>query len=87
MRQIIGTSPSEYVEVEGLVLPASWDEVGKPWAFKISSPGELNYLIVDDVKGRKLKHLLRQYVRLFGRLEIGQDGEMKIAVDKVLQHE
>lgn len=87
MRQSAKVISSDLVEIEGLVLPTSWDEMGTPSGFKISSPGELSYLIVDDNEGQKLRGLLRNYVRLLGRVQSSKNGELKIVVEQVLRHE
>ena len=77
----------DFIEVEGLVLPASWDDIGEPSEFKISSPGEQTYLIINNSNGRKLAQHLRQYIRVIGEVQVGINNEYSIDVRQIIQHE
>ena len=52
----------------GLVTAYDWDAFGNPTKVKICSPGEVEYFVVDNDKGKVLLHHLRSSVKVKGRI-------------------
>lgn len=52
----------------GLVTAYDWDATGNPTKVKISSPGEVDYFVVDNEKGKILLQYLRSRVQVRGRI-------------------
>ena len=87
MRRVLRSDTQKNIEVEGLVLPADWDSGGRETMLKISAPGEVSYLLADDLQCRRMRSFLRQYVRVIGYLEVDALGEERLVVERVLRHE
>jgi len=67
--------------VEGIILPASWDNKGNVVDLAIATRDEEEYLITDKDQVARLKPLLRQEVEIKGILRT-QEGKRIIRVKK-----
>jgi hypothetical protein len=56
------------VDVTGIVIPVDWDEQGNVIATGVSTYDEKLYHINPDKKGRQLALLIREAVRIRGKL-------------------
>jgi hypothetical protein len=52
----------------GLVTAYDWDASGSPTKVKICTPGEVDYFVVDNEKGKALLDHLRTRVAVRGRI-------------------
>jgi hypothetical protein len=66
--------------IRGIVIAAEWDDEGNPLATSISSPGEQEYLVEQDSKGKELLGLLRQEIEVAGIVKKRERGRNTIAV-------
>jgi hypothetical protein len=67
--------------LEGIILPASWDNKGNVVDLAIATRDEEEYLITDKDQVARLKPLLRQEVEIKGILRT-QEGKRIIRVKK-----
>jgi len=67
--------------LEGIILPASWDNKGNVVELAIATRDEAEYLITDKDQVARLKPLLRQEVEIKGTLQT-QEGKRFIRVKK-----
>jgi hypothetical protein len=67
--------------VAGIVIPVEWDEEGNVLATIISSPGEEEYLVEADPKGKELLGLVRQEIEVSGIVRKGVKGGNTIRVN------
>ena len=67
--------------LEGIILPASWDNKGNVVELAIATRDEAEYLITDKDQVARLKPLLRQEVEIKGTLQT-QEGKRVIRVKK-----
>ena len=67
--------------IEGIILPASWDNKGNVVELAIATRDEAEYLITDKDQVARLKPLLRQEVEIKGILRT-QEGKRIIRVKK-----
>ncbi len=67
--------------VEGIIIPASWDNKGNVLDLIIATREEEEYLLVDKDQVAKLKPLLRQEVEIKGILQT-KEGRKAIQVKK-----
>lgn len=65
--------------VRGIVIPVEWDEDGNVLGIVVSTPGENDYLIEQDSKGRELLSHMRQEVEIIGVVK-GTKGDQTITV-------
>lgn len=56
------------VDISGILTPADWDDSGIVSRVCLEADGEREYLIHDDVTGRKLNSFLRKRVRIEGKV-------------------
>lgn len=63
------------ITIRGLIVPAGWDEEGNINAVAISTFEEDLYLVHNDEKGEQLLPLIRQEVKITGK--IGKKGGRK----------
>jgi hypothetical protein len=68
------------ITVRGLVIPESWDGEGNPRSASIHSPGELEYFVEQDQKGRELLRLAAQEVEITGVLTRTINEQRQISV-------
>jgi hypothetical protein len=66
--------------IRGIVIAAEWDDEGNPLATSISSPGEHEYLVEQDSKGKELLGLVRQEIEVAGVVKKRERGRNTIAV-------
>ncbi len=66
--------------IEGIIIPASWDNKGDVLDLIIATRDEEEYLIVDKDQVARLKPLLRQEVAIKGFLRT-QNGKKIIQVE------
>ena len=66
--------------VRGIVIPVEWDDEGNALATTISSPGEEEYLVEHDAKGKELLRLIRQEIEVSGIVRKGIKGRNAITV-------
>ena len=66
--------------IRGIVIAAEWDDEGNPLATSISSPGEQEYLVEQDSKGKELLGLVRQEIEVAGVVKKRERGRNTIAV-------
>jgi len=69
-----GKAGNEPITVMGIVIPIEWDENGNPLATTISTPGEREYLVEQDLMGKELLGLVRQEIEVIGVLRRGIKG-------------
>ena len=67
--------------VEGIIIPANWDNNGNVVDLAIATHDEEEYLITDKDQIARLKPLLRQEVEIEGITQI-QEGKRVIRVKK-----
>lgn len=67
--------------LEGIILPASWDNKGNVVDLAIATRDEKEYLITDKDQVTRLKPLLRQEVELEGILQ-SKEGRGIIKVER-----
>lgn len=67
--------------IEGIIIPANWDNNGNVVDLAIATRDEEEYLITDKDQIARLKPLLRQEVEIEGITQI-QKGKMIINVKK-----
>ena len=67
--------------IEGLIIPASWDNQGNVVDLAIATRDEQEYLITDKDQVAKLKQLLRQEVEIKGILQT-KEGKKIIQVKR-----
>lgn len=67
--------------VEGIIIPAGWDNNGNVVNLAIATRTEEEYLITDEDQVAKLKPLLRQEVEVRGILQT-QQGKRIIRVKR-----
>lgn len=67
--------------VEGIIIPASWDNKGNVLDLVIATRDEQEYLLVDKDQVARLKTLLRQEVEIKGILQT-KAGRKAIQVKK-----
>jgi hypothetical protein len=77
----------EYLEtkmicIEGIIIPANWDNNGNVIDLAIATRNEEEYLIRDRDQIARLKPLLRQEVEIEGITQI-QEGKRIIKVKKI----
>jgi hypothetical protein len=65
--------------IEGILIPANWDENGNVIDLAIATRDEKEYLITDKEQVARLKSLLRQEVEIKGFTQI-QEGKTVIEV-------
>jgi hypothetical protein len=65
--------------VEGIIIPAGWDNKGNVVNLAIATRNEEEYLITDKDQVNRLKPLLRQEVEIWGTLQT-QKGRKFIRV-------
>ena len=58
------------ISVEGIIIPANWDNKGNVVGLAIATRDEEEYLITDKDQMARLKPLLRQEVAITGILQI-----------------
>jgi len=58
------------ISVEGIIIPANWDNKGNVVGLAIATRDEEEYLITDKDQMARLKPLLRQEVAITGILRI-----------------
>lgn len=55
------------ISVKGIVVPAAWDDQGRPISLVLETDKETEYLIdTEDLTGRALYKFLRQNVKITG---------------------
>lgn len=69
------------ISVEGIILPASWDNKGNVVDLAIATRDEEEYLITDRDQVARLKPFLRQEVAITGILR-NQEGKRIIRVER-----
>ena len=68
------------VMLMGIIVPVDWDEDGNALASVVSTPGEKEYLIEPDSKGKELLRLSRQEVKVVGLVGRSRKGRRTISV-------
>jgi len=68
------------VTVRGIVIPVAWDGEGNALSASISCPGEQEYFVQQDQKGKELLKLTREEVEITGILKKTLKGQKTIAV-------
>lgn len=76
MRAGFGTSlavlfvmPSQRQEdIFGLVTACDWDEYGNPLKIRVCAEGEVDYEVMDNDMGKKLKSYIREWVQIRGEV-------------------
>lgn len=58
--------------ITGLVVPSEWNDSGEPTEIKICTPGEVDYVIIEDKKGKRLYKFLHQFVKVSGVIKLKQ---------------
>ncbi len=66
--------------IKGIVIPVEWDEDGNALSIIISSPGEQDYFVERDAKGKELLRHLRQEIEVSGIVRMGIKGRNTIRV-------
>ena len=69
------------ISLEGIIIPANWDNKGNVLNLAIATRDEQEYLITDKDQIARLKPLLRQEVEIKGTTRI-QEGKRIIKVKK-----
>lgn len=64
----------EVLRVQGVVVPAAWDESGRIVRVAVATHNENELLIIPDEKGREVVQWIREEVELVGRLERTAEG-------------
>jgi hypothetical protein len=75
-----GDLDAPLITVTGLVIPVSWDGEGNPCSTSIHSPGEIEYFVEQDQKGKELLKLARQEVEITGVLTKTINDQRQISV-------
>jgi hypothetical protein len=70
------------VEVQGLVIPTDWDQAGKVRTVAIASWDEKEYEVAEGEIARQLMSMLRQRVRVLGRITNPQGGKLIMDVEQ-----
>jgi hypothetical protein len=69
-----------FTTIRGILVPADWDNEGNAVEVAVSTPGENEYVIEPDSKGRELLRLLRREVEVTGLLGKGKKDHKTITV-------
>jgi hypothetical protein len=80
MKNRNGDLHAPLITVRGLVIPVSWDGDGNPLSTSIHSPGEIEYFVEQDQKGKELLRLAAQEVEITGALTRTINDQRQIAV-------
>lgn len=56
------------IKTTGIVNPTDWDDNGNIIEISLSLPGEIDYIIESNKKGKKLQKLLNKEIRVLGKL-------------------
>jgi hypothetical protein len=70
------------INVNGIIIPVSWDANGNITGMAIATHKEEEYYIESDDKAAKLRSLLRQEVRITGVVK-SKDGNKIIKIKKL----
>lgn len=71
--------------VFGLVTACDWDEKGLPVRIKICAPGEVDYYVLENDRGRQLMTCIREWVEITGRVT-DVDAMKIIEVESFVKH-
>jgi len=69
--------------VEGIIIPANWDEKGNVVDLAIATSDEKEYLITDKDQVARLKPLLRQEVVIKGILKATKEWKDIVSVKRL----
>ena len=72
--------PQASVTVRGILIPVEWDEDGNALAVAVSAPGEKEYIVQQDSKGKELLALMRREIEIVGVIGKERKGRKTIAV-------
>lgn len=67
------------INVEGILIPVSWDQKGNVVSVAIATDDESEYLVEDQAMAERLKCLLRQVVHVSGVVKT-EDGKSIIKI-------
>lgn len=56
------------IKTKGIITPTDWDDDGKVIEISLSLPGEIDYIIELNKKGKKLLKFVNKEVKLVGKL-------------------
>lgn len=76
----MGKRTNKYTTLEGLVIPAEWDDFNNVIAVKISADDESEYMVENDSLGRELLKHLSERVRVKGLVMRERNYGLSIAV-------
>jgi hypothetical protein len=68
--------------VTGIITPSAWDESFNVTSVKISTPGEKEYLIDHQGKGKELFRFVRENLRIRGQVRDDPGGNRVISVEE-----
>ena len=68
------------LKIQGIVIPAGWDEKGNVTAISIFTFDEQEYIVEKDKIGKQLMSSIREEVDVSGILQIKKDNTKKIIV-------
>jgi hypothetical protein len=77
-----GETNAMMICIEGIIIPANWDEKGNVVDLAIATRDEKEYLITDKDQVARLKPLLRQEVEIKGTLRT-KEGRRIINVQRL----
>jgi len=67
--------------IRGILVPLDWDEDGNVLAIAVSTPGEQEYVVEEDSKGKELLGVIRQEVEVTGVVGTGTKDRKTITVN------
>ena len=66
--------------LEGIILPAAWDEHGNVKGISINTNYEKEYLVEPNITGRELLNYIHEKVAIKGKIRERLDGSLHISV-------
>jgi hypothetical protein len=67
--------------IRGILVPVDWDEDGNILAIAVSTPGEQQYIVEKNSKGKELLGMIRQEVEVTGVVGTGTKDSKTITVN------
>jgi len=75
--------PSHVITLNGIIVPAKWDDGGNPVVLVLSTDQEEEYVLnISAKKEEKLRKLLQQSVRISGTVDSGNDRQKRLTVTR-----
>lgn len=66
--------------ITGILIPMDWDEHGNILAIAVSTPGEQEYVVEENSKGKELLGVIREEVEVTGVVGTGTKDRKTITV-------